>query len=283
MNPDHPRYADWDSAYVLGALSPTDRREYEEHLAGCEECRRSITELASMPGLLARLSPDRATALLDETDVATSGPRSDLIDDLLRIGHEGGHEGGQPIGHEGNAGIPAGAPPTAHDGGLPDSPPSTRAHGTVNDLERHKASRRIRRPLIWAATAAAALLVLLGAILVPLTLTRAPAETLALQSLTDLPITATVTLTTADWGTRINLNCTYEGDTTTAAPTVGWPYALYVVAADGTRTAVSTWRASPGETARLDSATATSLSDIAAIEIGTIDGNTTLMRGTLSG
>ena len=32
MNPDHARFAEWDSAYVLGALSPAERREYEDCL-----------------------------------------------------------------------------------------------------------------------------------------------------------------------------------------------------------------------------------------------------------
>ena len=36
MNPDHARFAEWDSAYVLGALSPAERREYEEHLETCD-------------------------------------------------------------------------------------------------------------------------------------------------------------------------------------------------------------------------------------------------------
>ncbi len=49
MNPDHPRFADWDSAYVLGALSPAERREYEEHLETCETCRRSVAELVADP------------------------------------------------------------------------------------------------------------------------------------------------------------------------------------------------------------------------------------------
>jgi len=31
---DH-RYAMWDAAYVLGSLSPGDRREFEAHMANC--------------------------------------------------------------------------------------------------------------------------------------------------------------------------------------------------------------------------------------------------------
>lgn len=81
MNPDHARFADWDSAYVLGALSPVERGEYEHHLESCELCRRSVAELTPMPGLLARLSPERAEALLGEPDDGSApAPRSDLLD-----------------------------------------------------------------------------------------------------------------------------------------------------------------------------------------------------------
>jgi hypothetical protein len=47
-----------DAAYVLGALSPTDRRAYEEHLRGCPACQASVRSLAGMPGLLALTSED---------------------------------------------------------------------------------------------------------------------------------------------------------------------------------------------------------------------------------
>lgn len=83
MNPDHARFADWDSAYVLGALSPVERGEYERHLESCELCRRSVAELTPMPGLLARLSLERAEALLGEPgdgSAPESAPRSDLLD-----------------------------------------------------------------------------------------------------------------------------------------------------------------------------------------------------------
>ena len=44
-----------DAAYVLGALSPSERLEYERHLPTCETCRPSVAQLAGMPGLLARV------------------------------------------------------------------------------------------------------------------------------------------------------------------------------------------------------------------------------------
>ena len=46
-----------DGAYVLGALSPAERHEFEQHLAGCKECSRSVRELAGIPGLLSRIDP----------------------------------------------------------------------------------------------------------------------------------------------------------------------------------------------------------------------------------
>src|SRR5215212_9327779 len=44
-----------DAAYVLGALSPAERLEFERHLPTCASCRRSVAQLAGMPGLLARV------------------------------------------------------------------------------------------------------------------------------------------------------------------------------------------------------------------------------------
>ncbi len=45
------------AAYVLGALSPAERLEFEHHLAGCEECARAVREVAGLPGLLAGVEP----------------------------------------------------------------------------------------------------------------------------------------------------------------------------------------------------------------------------------
>jgi hypothetical protein len=46
-------YADWDGAYVLGALDPDDLAEYEAHLAGCAECRANVEGLRPTVGVLA--------------------------------------------------------------------------------------------------------------------------------------------------------------------------------------------------------------------------------------
>ncbi len=61
-------YREWDAAYVLGALSADERREFEKHLEGCDRCRASVAELAGIPGILAKLPVAEAVATteLDE-------------------------------------------------------------------------------------------------------------------------------------------------------------------------------------------------------------------------
>ncbi|MBQ1442835.1 MAG: zf-HC2 domain-containing protein [Renibacterium sp.] len=63
MNDSLDPYTQWDAAYVLGALSPAERHEFEAHLASCPRCASAVAELAGMPGLLAGLSQEQAIAL----------------------------------------------------------------------------------------------------------------------------------------------------------------------------------------------------------------------------
>ena len=64
------------AAYVLGALPASERPAFEEHLTECLDCRQAVADLAGIPGLLARVSPD---------DLADSVPVPDtLVPSLLR-------------------------------------------------------------------------------------------------------------------------------------------------------------------------------------------------------
>jgi hypothetical protein len=60
MTPEHRQFAQWDAAYVLGALPAADRHAYEAHLDGCEQCRRAVAELAPTAALLSRLPAAQA-------------------------------------------------------------------------------------------------------------------------------------------------------------------------------------------------------------------------------
>ena len=55
-------FAFYDAPYVLGALSPTDRREFEDHLTVCAACAGAVAQLAGLPGLMSRVSIDQLTA-----------------------------------------------------------------------------------------------------------------------------------------------------------------------------------------------------------------------------
>lgn len=78
------RYPHLDAGYVLGALSPAERREFEQHLGTCESCDRAVRELAGLPGLLSRL---QATEVADLHPVAPM-PRGLLASVLAAAGRE---------------------------------------------------------------------------------------------------------------------------------------------------------------------------------------------------
>jgi hypothetical protein len=77
--PDGDKYAQWDAAYVLGALSEMDRREFEAHLSECPECRDAVAELSDLPGLLSLLDRDEITDDDDRVAVRPPRPQPDLV------------------------------------------------------------------------------------------------------------------------------------------------------------------------------------------------------------
>jgi hypothetical protein len=79
-------YAHWDAAYVLGALSSAERREYEAHLSGCKACRTGAGDLSGVPALLGMLSRDDL-AVIDEPGPQPPPMRAGLLDDLLNRVH----------------------------------------------------------------------------------------------------------------------------------------------------------------------------------------------------
>jgi hypothetical protein len=49
--------------YLLGAIGTADRGQVDAHLPGCRDCRDELAGLASLPGLLARVSADESFVL----------------------------------------------------------------------------------------------------------------------------------------------------------------------------------------------------------------------------
>jgi anti-sigma-K factor RskA/putative zinc finger protein len=52
----HEDLRDQAAAYVIGALDPVERREFEEHLSGCAECQAEVRSLDRVPEALACLT-----------------------------------------------------------------------------------------------------------------------------------------------------------------------------------------------------------------------------------
>ena len=73
------RYTTYDAAYVLGALSPEERAEFEAHLQTCDECTKSVHEMADLPALLRSLP----AAALEDTAEESAVPPPTLLPRLL--------------------------------------------------------------------------------------------------------------------------------------------------------------------------------------------------------
>lgn len=141
---------------------------------------------------------------------------------------------------------------------------------------------RRRRMMAWGGgIAAAAVLALVVAFAVTTSVVPAPApeEVVALQPVTDVPLSATVELTDVAWGTRIAMVCDYPPSDDPYARDEQWPYVLVVTSTDGATSELSTWRAGPGSTAHLDAGTALDRSDIASIEVRAVADGRVLLRG----
>ncbi|CAM3782876.1 anti-sigma factor [Occultella aeris] len=238
------RYADWDGAYVLGSLSPTERRQYEEHLAGCPACRAAVTDLAGMPGLLAQVSAEDARTLL----AGMPGP-------LARAGAE-------------DARIRPADEPTDDAAAVIPLRPRTRPP--------------LRRRLF--AVAAAVALVLLGGVGGLALAQREgapPADAIELE-LTQVDasgVSADVQLTPRPWGTSLGWDCSYPSGP--YAPPGDAVYTLTLVDADGGRTVAATWTSAGGGASGLSAATDLPTEAIVAVEIGLVGQDDALATGTL--
>jgi anti-sigma-K factor RskA len=92
---DHGRFEELKDAYVLGALSETERQEFEEYLASHPERQAEVEELGAVAGLLA-LSPQEhepppqlrsriLEAVGGEATHAAEDRRSSWIGELLSV------------------------------------------------------------------------------------------------------------------------------------------------------------------------------------------------------
>lgn len=76
--------AEWDAAYVLGALSADDRRAYERYLEDNPARAADVDEFAALPGILGVLSRDEALALAGLDDRGTDDTVASLAQAAAR-------------------------------------------------------------------------------------------------------------------------------------------------------------------------------------------------------
>jgi hypothetical protein len=231
------RYEDWDAAYVLGALSPTERREYEDHLASCPRCTAAIAEFAVMPALLGKVSPDEAFAMLDESVAESSSPHapepaSDLVPSLL------------------------------------------------DRIRRRQLRNRVLTIAIsgLAAAAAVAAIFVLPVVTSP---AATPTVSAQLQQTIASPLSASVTLTTEKWGTKLDMSCSYAASDEWG-PEGGTPrYAMYVTDTSGTTTRVSSWTAEPGQTVTPSATIETPVSQIRSVDVRALPSGKVLLKKSI--
>jgi len=149
-------------------------------------------------------------------------------------------------------------------------------------VARGRRDSRRRRVIAWGgglAAAAALAVVVAFAVTAAVAPATAPEEVVALQAVTDVPLTAEVELTDVAWGTRIAMVCHYPPSRDPYTSDQEWPYVLVVTSTDGTASELSSWRAGPGTTAHLDAGTALDRDDIASIEVRAVSDGRVLLRG----
>jgi hypothetical protein len=255
---NHDEFVDHDAAYVLGALSPADRRAFEEHLASCRACAREVRQIAGMPGLLASVPRHLAEAELDGPEPVPETLLPRLVREVRRrrarrswtVGAAAAVAAGAlTLGGVGIAGGLAGAGVGTAQGPVVSPPPSANSPSATPSSST---SRPPSPPGDGTGT-----------------------RPVAMQQLGQDRLHATIAFTSKAWGTSVDLTCAYES-ARGYAPGSPPAYELVVRQADGTTQQVATWRAVPGQEMSLHGASSWNRADIATVEVRTTTGRPVL-------
>ena len=235
-------FAHDDGAYVLGALLPADRQEFERHLPGCADCTRAVGELAGLPGLLGRV----AASVVEGPDVDAPVPAT-LLPALSReVRHARRRRTGAAAGLAAAAAVAVVVALTVEQVGR-DQTAARTAPGASSSLADPS---------------------------------RSDVEPRRMQPVGNVPVRATVTLEQVTWGTRLGLVCTYDspGGAYGLPPEVD--YSLYVRTRDGRAERVGSWRSVEGRPMQLTAGTAASAEELESVEVRAADGRVVLRLAT---
>lgn len=241
-------YATWDGSYVLGALSPAEREQFERHLVDCTSCAEAVRGLAGLPGLLSRVD-EQAVAASPEPVPDTLLPR--LVREVRR---ERRRRARAVVGVTAAAVVTlvAGA---ATIGALTGSDPPSAGPSATGSPSAGTSSD--------AGTSG-----------------TPGSDPRAMEPVGGTPVEGWLTLETVPWGTRLTLLCTYSPSPGGYGGTGPAGYVLVVRTRDGGEREVATWNAVPGRAMQLSAATASGRADIASVEVRTDTGRPVLrLRG----
>ena len=238
-------YTMWDAAYVLGSLSPTERREFESHMTTCKRCRDAVAEISGMPALLSRLDSDDI-AEIDELGQAASAPpplRPELLTSLLK----------RVTWQRRRSRVLTWAVAAAAAAVL-----------VVGVFVAWRSNPAMPSPEQPRASASALLM----------TPVATPSE-----------LSATITLGSHRWGTQIQMTCTYGAESKNGGDAdsdeAGDKLAMVVVGRDGSQTQLATWVGLAGVSASPVGSTSMTLDQIAAVRVVSVDGGKVLLQHTM--
>lgn len=125
-------------------------------------------------------------------------------------------------------------------------------------LRRVRRGRRIRTAVtsVSAALAVSACVALAVVASAP-----SPSPGIAMTALGQFPVRADARLDAFDWGTQVDMSCSYTGDRSSGE------YVLVAISRSGVETQLATWKAVPDNTARIVIGTALKRTDLAALEV----------------
>jgi hypothetical protein len=234
-----------DAAYVLGALSPADRREFEDHLRECSECREGVQRIAGLPGLLALTTAD---------DIEDTGPAlpATILPALLARARSVRRRRRLVVGGLLAASIAV----------------LVALFGTVLTQSWDSAPEASGPPPVASATAGTT-----GS--TGSAITTPPAVDEPMMQLLPGPMSASVELADKRWGTAITVVCQYEQQ---VDPSIA--YDITVIDTDGGSESAGTWRAVAGANYRISAATALTRDHIAALEVR-LPGGEPILRSSL--
>ncbi len=228
-------FAEYDAAYVFGALSPDERTAYERHLQHCDDCSAAVAAMAGIPGLLARVPLERLTDA-DET------PVPDTV--LPRLVAQVSHERQRSRFRTGAVVLLAAACVIALlIGVLAQRHPVRSVAGDTTSTGTTSTGTTSTSP---AATKAVS------------------GPVLAMSTVRKVGVSASIQIQDVLWGTKVAMRCT-EAPTAPGARPYSGVYYLLAVGTDGSRHALSSWHALPGKTVTIEGDTGLRRADISAL------------------